>query len=254
MSTKKTLPQLCSIATLAMLFGASSGWAQTSQGQSQGTMPSTTMMPSTSGTGEHSTTTQSTTKQSTTTTSGAEMALNKSDQKMLKDMAYTNLSEIAAGKLALSKTQNENVRTYAQKMVDDHTLALQDLDQIAQKKNIKLPTAPDSNQQAMLKRLEKLSGTAFDQRYMAQGGLTNYQKTHKLLQQAQTHAHDAELKAAAGKTLAVVNEHLASVQQWKRSGAPTSTGSSGASGSSDKSGSGTSGAGSSGTTGSGGYR
>lgn len=204
MSTKKFLPQLCSAATFAMLVCAPFAWSQHTSGSS------------------------TTTTQSSTTTTAPATALSKSDQKMLQDMAYANLSEVAAAKLALTKTQNDNVRTFAQKMVDDHTLALQDLQQLAQKKNVTLPTEPDSKHQTMMTKLEKLSGTAFDQRYMAQGGLADHQQTHKLLEQVQNRAHDPELKAAASKSLTVVNQHLATAQQLKRSG--TSTGSTGTTG------------------------
>ena len=204
MSTKKILPQLCSAATLAMLVCAPLVLAQSTSGST-------------------------TTTQSSTTTTAPATTLSKSDQRMLQDMAYANQSEIAAAKLALTKSQNDNVKTFAQKMVDDHTLAMQDLQQIAQKHNVTLPTQPDSKHQAMMTRLEKLSGTAFDQRYMAQGGLADHQAIHKLLQRVQNRAQDPELKAAASKTLTVVNQHLASAQQLKRSG--TSTGSSGSTGS-----------------------
>ena len=205
MSTKKFLPQLCGAATLAMLVCAPSVWAQNTSGGS------------------------TTTTQSSTTTTAPAMALSKSDQKMLQNMAYANQSEIAAAKLALTKSQNDKVKTFAQKMVDDHTLAIQDLQQIAQKNNLTLPTEPDSKHQAMMTKLEKLSGAAFDQRYMAQGGLADHQDTHKLLQQVQSRAHDPELKAAASKSLSLVNQHLATAQQLKRSG--TSTGTSGTTGS-----------------------
>ena len=50
--------------------------------------------------------------------------LSSGDEKALKDMAQANINEVAAARLALDKAQTSEVKTFAQKMVDDHGAAL----------------------------------------------------------------------------------------------------------------------------------
>jgi len=69
--------------------------------------------------------------------------LSSGDEKALKDMAQANINEVAAARLALDKAQSNEVKTFAQKMVDDHGAALTKVQAVAQKKGVELPTEPD---------------------------------------------------------------------------------------------------------------
>src|SRR5437868_5338811 len=57
-------------------------------------------------------------------------SLSKGDQKALVGMAQANMAEVAAGKLAQSKSQNDQVKSFAQQMIDDHTKALTEVQQV----------------------------------------------------------------------------------------------------------------------------
>jgi putative membrane protein len=158
------------------------------------------------------TTANSTTSASSTRT-GSAGKVASGDQKMMRDIAYSNISEIAAGKLALEKSQSDDVKSYAQKMVDDHTKAQQELQTLADGKGVKLPTEPDAKHKAMAKMLAGLKGDAFDKRYLKQGGLNDHENTHKLLERVQAKAKDADLQAYAAKTIAAVDQHLTLAQE-----------------------------------------
>jgi putative membrane protein len=175
----------------------------------------------------------------------ASASLSASDQRLLKDMAQANIAEIETGKLAQQKSQNDEVKNFAQRMIDDHGKALQDLQQVAQAKGVTLPTKPDVKHQAMAKALSALSGDQFDRRYMAQGGLADHRQTHQLLQRAQR-ATDPDVKQAAAQTLPVVDQHLNMAQQLQASIKSGGT-SAGASGTAGATSSGTGGSVSSGT-------
>ena len=114
--------------------------------------------------------------------------LSRADEKLMTQLGEANLAEINAGKLAEEKSQNEQVKSLARKMVDDHTKALDDLKQLAQAKGVTLPTEPDRQQKAMEKRLSSLSGDKFDKQYVEQVSERSHKDTHKLLQQASTKA------------------------------------------------------------------
>lgn len=168
--------------------------------------------------------------------------LSRADQNLIKDMAQANLTEIQAGKLAQQKTRNEQVRKFAQKMIDDHTKALQEVQQLAQSKGVDLPTEPDWQHRKMAERLGALSGDAFDRRYMSQAGVDDHKQTHKLLERVQSRARDADIKALASKMMPTVEQHLNEGQQLNaargRSTGETSSGASGTGGTTGGSGTG----------------
>jgi predicted outer membrane protein len=159
---------------------------------------------------------QSSGQAGSSTASGAGTAsgsLGRSDQKMVKDMAMANMAEIEASRMAQTKSQSEQVKNFAQQMIDDHTKALNEVQQLAQAKGVTLPTELDRTHKRQAQRLSALSGTAFDKAYMNQAGLADHKKTHALLTQAQARAKDPDVKALAARTMPIVDQHLNSAQQ-----------------------------------------
>jgi putative membrane protein len=149
----------------------------------------------------------------TSAPSGASSTLNAKDKKMMVELAQGNMSEIAVAKLAQQQTKNPEVLSFAQKMIDDHTKAGDDLAQLAQSKGVTLPTQPDSKHQAIEKKLSKLSGEAFDRQYLAHAGVEDHKQTVALLERISKQASDPDLKALADKTLPVVEQHLHTATQ-----------------------------------------
>ncbi len=160
--------------------------------------------------------------------------VSRADEKLMTEIAQANLAEIEAGKLAKDKSQNDQVKSFAQKMIDDHTKALDELKQLAQAKGVTLPTEPDRQQKAMEKRLSSLSGDKFDKQYLEQAGDRSHKDTHKLLKQASTKAQDSDLKNYASKTMSVVESHQQMAEETERTMKSSSHGKS--SGSSSESG------------------
>jgi putative membrane protein len=164
--------------------------------------------------------------------SGSENAsVSAGDQKLMRELAYANLSEIEAAKLAQSKSQNEQVKSFAQKMIDDHTKAQAELQQLAQAKGVKLPDSPDVKHKVMATAMKALSGDTFDKRYLAQGGLQDHQAAHDLLQRTQSEATDPELKKLAAKMQPTVDKHLATAKQLQDTQKSSGSSASGSTGS-----------------------
>jgi putative membrane protein len=139
--------------------------------------------------------------------------LQRADRGMLRDIAQANLAEVATGKLALKKSQNAEVKKFAQTMVDDHSSALQDVGHLARAKSLKLPDEPDLKHKAAMKTMQAFDGDRFDKLYISQAGVGDHRKTRELLQKTQAQAKDADLKDLAGKMLPVVERHLAHAEQ-----------------------------------------
>lgn len=135
---------------------------------------------------------------------------------MLEDLAHANLAEVAASRLALEKSQNTQVRTFAQQMIDDHQKAYQELQQLGQAKQMTVPNETDFQHKAIATALRLLSGELFDKQYLRQVGVNDHRRTVDLLQKIQAGAFDAELKSYAAKLLPVVQRHLQQARQMEQ--------------------------------------
>lgn len=145
--------------------------------------------------------------------SGTGTMVSRDDSKMMTDLAHANIAEIETGKLALEKSQNEQVRKFAQHMIDEHTSALKELQTLAQAKGVTLPDGTDLKHKTMATALKVMSGNSFDTQYMKRAGVGDHQQTIELLQKTQKNAKDPELKAMATKMLPTVREHLKMAQE-----------------------------------------
>lgn len=135
-------------------------------------------------------------------------ALNKADQRIVAELARANIAEIEAGKLAVSKAKNPQVKAYAQQMIDDHGRALRDVKRLAEDKGVTLPDAPDARHKAMAKALGKLEGEKFDKAYLTQAGVRDHTTVHKVLIRHRERAKDPDLKALVAKMLPTIEQHL----------------------------------------------
>jgi putative membrane protein len=165
----------------------------------------------------------------TSATASGTAKLAAADRKAIMDMAMSNMAEVEMGKMAQSKSQNAEVKAFAQKMVDDHGKALTEVQTLAQSKGVTLPTELDAKHKAMAAKLEKANGDAFDKAYTKQGGVAAHKETLAKLQKASKAAKDADVKGQVDKMIPVVQEHLKHAEQVA-SGKMGSTGSSGAAG------------------------
>lgn len=143
----------------------------------------------------------------------AATTLSAGDQRILTELAQANVNEISAGKIAQDKAQSPDVKAFAQQMVDDHSKGLQAVQQVAQNKEVSLPSEPDSKHQAMAAKLNGMSGAAFDRAYLAQAGVHDHQAAHKKLMQASRRAKDPDVKALVAQLQPTVDQHLSKVQQ-----------------------------------------
>lgn len=128
-------------------------------------------------------------------------------QSFATQAATIGKAEIELGKLAAEKSQDQDVRKYAQRMVKDHQAAEAKLKKIAAEENIKLPQSLDAEHEAIKEKLSGLQGEAFDREYakvMAKG----HDKAVALFESASQDAKmPADLKEFAASTLPTLKEH-----------------------------------------------
>ena len=153
---------------------------------------------------------------SASSASAAAGKVTKTDQAFMRQLTQANLAEVAAAaKIAQQKASNPAIKTYTQQMIDDHTAAQTELQTLADAKGVTLPKAPDAAHQAAAKKLQGLSGAAFDRSYAAQAGAKDHQAAVRLFTQVSTKATDPDLKSYGTKLLPKVQSHLDMVQQMK---------------------------------------
>lgn len=156
--------------------------------------------------------------------------ISRSDEKFVTDAAKGGMMEVHMGKLGVQKAQNDQVKQYAQRLIDDHTKANAELKQLASQKGIALPEESkvagvdaketerskvrdllggnsDHKAHADMKRLEGLSGTDFDREFVRMA-VNDHEKDVKEFEKAAQKADDADIKAFAQKTAPTLREHL----------------------------------------------
>ncbi|MCY0915078.1 DUF4142 domain-containing protein [Massilia antarctica] len=196
--------------------GSQGGSGQTGSGQ-RGTEQSGTGQSGTAQGGGGTASGHSGTQGSTASGTGGSGTgtIGSADRKIVTDLAMANMAEIEVARTAQGKSQDDQVKKYAQQMIDDHTKALNEVQQLAQTKGITLPATLDRAHKAKADKLAALSGDAFDRAYMAQAGVAEHKKTHGMLTRAQARAKDADVKALVTRLTPTVEQHLNAAQELR---------------------------------------
>jgi putative membrane protein len=134
--------------------------------------------------------------------------LNSAERAFLEQAAQNGHAEVESGKLALRKSANTQVKSFAQQMVDDHGKTGRELAELAATKGVKVPDGPSLAQKGKIKLLSTADGERFDQRYAKGFGVGAHEDTIRLFEKAAEKATDPDVKAFATKTLPTLNNHL----------------------------------------------
>lgn len=160
---------------------------------------------------------------------GSGGTLDRADRRFIETTAQDGLAEVALGRLAQQRASDAQVKSFGERMVQDHGKANDELSKIAAGKGVAVPTAPSRGQQRDADRLGKLSGAEFDRAFMKHM-VDDHKKAVAAFQRASTSAKDGELKAFAARTLPTLQQHL-QMAQSTHDGLRGSTGGSGTMGS-----------------------
>ncbi len=133
------------------------------------------------------------------------------DLAFINDAAPGGMAEVELGKMALQKSTNADVKAFAQKMVDDHTKAGDELKQLAAQKKVTLSTELLPAHKQLMDKLSKLSGADFDKEYV-KAMLEAHNKDVTAFESVSKTAGDADVKAFATKTLPTLKMHLKMIE------------------------------------------
>lgn len=141
------------------------------------------------------------------------MAPNAStiDGLFLQANTGSNLFEIQTSQVALSKSSNDAVRAYAQRMISEHTAAQNQVNTLAAARGVPLPKVLPPELQIKVNTLSTLSGAAFDTAYLNEQ-VVGHQATLSVLLNEQTAGQDAAVVALAAQLQPIVTDHLVQAQ------------------------------------------
>jgi putative membrane protein len=122
--------------------------------------------------------------------------------------AMSNEFEIQSSQLALQKVQNEKIRQFAQRMIDDHTKIADQLKQTLQQANLPVPaTELGQESQALLTKLKDERGPTFERHYVMDQR-NGHKKAVRIISSYAKTGENLALKQLAAKTLPIIREHL----------------------------------------------
>lgn len=133
--------------------------------------------------------------------------LSNPDSTFATKAAQGGMAEVQMGQLATQNASNADVKTFGQRMVDDHTKANDKLKGILSGKGVTPPSSLDAKDQATYDRLSKLHGAEFDKAYMSDMVRDHRADVAEFEKEANS-GSDSDLKNFASQTLPTLKEHL----------------------------------------------
>jgi len=148
--------------------------------------------------------------------------VDKASQTFIKDAIEANYAEIDAGKLAQDKSASQDIKSFADMMVKDHTDANDKAIAVAKEIGVTPPTGSSVMEKAEYLKLKVLSGNTFDRSFRS-SMIKDHQAVIKEFQK------EALRNDAAGQfakaTLPTLQKHLEMAQSLGAAGHTMGSGS-----------------------------
>jgi putative membrane protein len=134
------------------------------------------------------------------------------DHTFLASAAVAGLEQVRLARLAVLDATHPDVKSFAQKVIDDYGKANDQLRQLAASKGVKdLPAHPDPSTQALFDKLDKIGGEHFDIVYIRQAA-ADQRAAVALFANEELNGADADVKHYAATMLAALRDDLTTAQ------------------------------------------
>ena len=141
----------------------------------------------------------------------------RDERRFLKDAAAASRFEGEAARMALDKTKDAGVRSFATALKDHHSAATATLQHLLHVRGM-APPMLDNDHRKTLNRLSKLRGTKFDRAFIDEVGLRQQHQDVQQYEKAALTSSDPALKAWVGNTLPELRGQLATAERLARPG------------------------------------
>lgn len=126
------------------------------------------------------------------------------DKGFMEKAARSAQMEVQMGRLAEQHATSPGVKQFAQRLVQDHQKAQQQLQTLASARGLQLKQEEDKGHQG---KLAKKQGAEFDKEFVKEA-VKEHRKDVKTFEKEAKKAKDPEVRAWAEQTLPVLQEHL----------------------------------------------
>ena len=137
----------------------------------------------------------------------AQMQPTDQDKQFLTTASQSDYNEMAFSKLALQKSDNPQVKAFAQKMITDHTRLEEQMKPFADKWGLTPATSLGPDHQQKYDQLQSLSGGDFNKQYMSDM-TTDHQTALDAFKSEESSTQLPKFKTAVAKGEKVVAHHL----------------------------------------------
>ena len=124
----------------------------------------------------------------------------KTDGDFVRDVAIKNMAEIELSRMALDRATRPDIKSFAQRMIDDHSAAGNKLKSVVSGQPIEWPAQLDDKQRKTADELAKKQGTDFDRDYLKAMVEGHQDLTAKLESRLDVQSLTDWKTAAAGRT------------------------------------------------------
>jgi len=139
------------------------------------------------------------------------------DRDFVKKALEGGDAEVQLGQLAQQKSQSDDVKQFAQKMVQDHTqMGDQLMKPLAKQLGVDPPKNLSKKDKQLMAKLESLSGSQFDNEYIRAMVKDHRQDLKDFKSEAET-TQDPNVKQAVQQGETIVSQHLQLIEQIAQS-------------------------------------
>ena len=139
-------------------------------------------------------------------------AATPAEQDFMLKAAQANLAEIDIARLVMQKSQNSDVKDYANMIQKDHTNALEDLTDLMRDKRMSPPNTLSPETKMDIEKMTALSGPELDREF-ANGMVADHQKAIEMFRDQGNIAQTPEVKKYAENLLPELEMHLEKAQK-----------------------------------------
>ena len=91
---------------------------------------------------------------------------SQADKMFVSRSLQTDMVEVQLGQLTLQKSKNEQVKQFAQKMIDDHSQLGDKVKVFAKQIGVEIPNQVSKKDKETMAKFQELSGAEYDQAYI----------------------------------------------------------------------------------------
>lgn len=134
------------------------------------------------------------------------------EKTFIKTAADGGMTEVKLGEIAQQNGQRDDIKDFGKQMVDDHTKINDNLKEVASKMNVEVPSTISAKHQAVVDRLSKLHGDAFDKAYTKEM-IKDHKKDIAEFEEAAKEVKNEDLKSFIQNSTEMMKGHLEKIEK-----------------------------------------